>query len=49
MDLITVIVIGVVVAATGVINPKPKDPDEIVKAPEPQVTTPVVQETKPEP
>ena len=40
MDLITVIIIGIVVAATGVINPKPKDPDEIAKAPETQVTTP---------
>ena len=49
MDLITVIIIGVVVAATGVINPKPKDPEEIAKAPETQVTTPVVKEPEPQP
>ena len=49
MDLITVIIIGVIVAATGVISPKPKDPEEIAKAPEPQISTPVVQESKPEP
>ena len=48
MDLITVVIIGVIVAATGVINPKPKSPDEVAKAPETQVTTPVV-EAKPEP
>ena len=46
MDLIAVIIIGIVVASTGVINPKPKDPEEIAKAPETQVTTPVVQEIK---
>ena len=39
MDLITVVIIGVIVAATGVINPKPKSPDEVAKAPEAQVTT----------
>ena len=33
MDLITVVIIGVIVAATGVINPKPKSPDEVAKAP----------------
>jgi outer membrane biosynthesis protein TonB len=49
MDLITVIIIGVVVAATGVINPKAKDPEEIAKAPETQVTTPVVKEPEPQP
>ena len=48
MDLIAVVIIGVIVAATGAINPKPKSPDEVAKAPETQVTTPVV-ETKPEP
>jgi hypothetical protein len=42
MDLITVVIIGVIVAATGVINPKPKSPDEVAKAPETQITTPVV-------
>ena len=36
MDLITVIIIGVIVAATGVINPKAKDPAEVAKAPETQ-------------
>ena len=40
MDLITVIIIGIVVAATGVINPKDKDPEEVAKAPETQITTP---------
>ena len=49
MDLITVIIIGVVVAATGIINPKAKDPDEIAKAPETQVTTPAVKEPEPQP
>ena len=49
MDLITVIIIGVVVAATGVINPKAKDPEEIAKAPETQVTTPAVKEPEPQP
>jgi len=49
MDLITVIIIGVVVAATVVINPKAKDPEEIAKAPETQVTTPAVKEPEPEP
>ena len=49
MDLITVIIIGVIVAASGVMNPNAKDPEEVAKAPEPQVTTPVVQESKPEP
>ena len=48
MDLLTVVIIGVIVAATGVINPKPKDPETVVNAPETQVTTPVV-EAKPEP
>ena len=38
MDLLTVVIIGVIVAATGVINPKPKDPETVVKAPETQVT-----------
>ena len=38
MDLITVIIIGVIVAATGVINPKAKNPEEVAKAPETQVT-----------
>ena len=42
MDLIAVIIIGTIVAVTGVINPKTKDPEEIAKAPETQVTTPVV-------
>ena len=42
MDLITVVIISVIVAATGVINPKPKDPETVAKAPETQVTTPVV-------
>ena len=49
MDLITVIIISVVVAATGIINPKAKDPDEIAKTPETQVTTPVVKEPEPQP
>ena len=49
MDLVAVIIIGIVVAATGVINPKPKDPEEIAQAPETQVTAPVIQESKPEP
>mgnify|MGYP005697861437 CR=1 FL=1 len=48
MDLITVVIIGVIVATTGVINPEPKDPETVAKAPETQVTTPVV-EAKPEP
>ena len=47
MDLITVIIIGVIVAATGVINPKAKDPEEVAKAPETQVTTPEVKEPEP--
>ena len=42
MDLITVIIIGVIVAATGVMNPKAKDPEEVAKAPETQITTPEV-------
>ena len=49
MDLITVIIIGVIVAATGVINPKAKDPEEVAKAPETQVITPEVKEPEPEP
>ena len=49
MDLITVIIIGVIVAATGVINPKAKDTEEVAKAPETQVTTPEVKEPEPEP
>ena len=49
MDLITVIIIGIVVAATGVINPKDKDPEEVAKAPETQITTPEVKEPEPEP
>ena len=48
MDLITVLFIGAVVVATGIINPEPKE-EEIAKATEPQVTTPAVQESKPEP
>ena len=44
MDLITVIIIGVIVAATGVINPKANDPEEVAKAPETQVITPEVKE-----
>tara|TARA_A100001015_G_scaffold168475_1_gene187279 strand:+ start:17 stop:538 length:522 start_codon:yes stop_codon:yes gene_type:complete len=48
MDLLTVVIIGVIVAATGVINPKPKDSETVAKAPETQVITPVV-EAKPEP
>ena len=42
MDLIAVIIIGVIVAATGVMNPKAKNPQEISKAPETQVITPEV-------
>ena len=34
MDLLTILIIGAVVAATSVINPKAKDPEEIAKAPE---------------
>jgi hypothetical protein len=49
MDLLTILIIGAVVAATGVINPKAKDPEEIAKAPETQVVTPVVKEPEPEP
>ena len=49
MDLIAVIIIGAIVAATGVINPNAKDPEEIAKAPETQVVTPVVKEPEPEP
>ena len=49
MDLITVIIIGVIVAATGVINPKAKNPEEVAKAPETQVITPEVKEPEPEP
>ena len=48
MEFIAVVIIGVIVATTGMINPKPKDSETIVKAPETQVTTPVV-EAKPEP
>ena len=39
MDLITVIIIGVIVAATGVINPQSKDPEEVAKTTETQVIT----------
>ena len=49
MDLLAILIIGAVVAATGVINPKAKDPDEIAKAPETQVITPVVKEPEPQP
>ena len=49
MDLITVIIIGVIVAATGVINPQSKDQEEVAKAPETQVITPEVKEPEPEP
>ena len=49
MDLITVIIIGVIVAATGAINPQTKDPEEVAKAPETQITTPEVKEPEPEP
>ena len=49
MDLITVIIIGVIVAATGVINPKAKDTEEVVQAPDTQVLTPEVKEPEPEP
>ena len=48
MEFIAVVIIGVIVATSGAINPKPKDPETVAKAPETQVTTPVV-EAKPEP
>ena len=49
MDLFAVIIIGIVVAASGVINPKTNDPEEIAKVPETQVTTPVVKEPELQP
>ena len=49
MDFILVIAIGAIVAATGVLNPNKQDPEEVAKAPETQVTTPVVKEPEPEP
>ena len=49
MDLILVIAIGAIVAATGVLNPNKQDPNEVAKTPETQVTTPVVKEPEPEP
>ena len=48
MDLILVFAIGAIVAATGVINPNKQDPEEVSKAPETQVITPV-KEPEPEP
>ena len=35
MDLITVIVLGFVVAATGVFNPETKDIEDVAQAPQP--------------
>ena len=49
MDFLLVIVIGAIMAATGVINPIKQDPKDVAKAPETQVTTPVVKEPEPEP
>ena len=49
MDFLAIFIIGAVIAATGVINPNAKDPEEIAKAPETQVITPVVKEPEPEP
>jgi hypothetical protein len=49
MEILAVIIIGLAVATTGVINPKNKDVDDLAKAPQTEVTTPIVQEIKPEP
>ena len=49
MEFIIIIAIGAIVAVTGVINPDKKDPVDVAKAPETQVTTPVVKEPVPEP
>ena len=49
MDLILIIAIGAIVAVTGVINPNKQDPEEVAKASETQVTTPVVKEPEPVP
>ena len=40
---------GVVLTTTGIINPKSKEPIDVAEAPQAEITTPVVQESKPEP
>ena len=49
MDLILVIIFGAIVAVTGVENVNKKDPEEIAKASETQVITPIPKEPEPEP
>ena len=49
MDLILVFIIGAIVATTGVVDPKSNEVVEVEKIPQVEVSTPVVQEVKPEP
>ena len=49
MEILAIIIVGVALSVSGVISPKSKDINEIAKAPQTEVTSPVVQEKKPEP
>jgi uncharacterized protein HemX len=49
MEFFAVIIIGAVLTTTGIIDPKSKDSNDVVEAPQTEVTTPVVVEAKPDP
>ena len=49
MDLILILAIGAIVASTGIINPVSEDIKAVEKKNSTEITTPVVQESKPEP
>ena len=49
MDLIAVIIIGVIVTTTGILNPDSKDVEEVAQTPKPQVSTPAPEPKKEEP
>ena len=44
MELLAVIILGVALTASGIIDPKSKDSNDVVEAPQTEVTTPVVVE-----
>ena len=49
MEFLAIIIIGVALTTTGIINPKSKEPKDAAEAPQTEIATTVVQESKLEP
>ena len=49
MEFIAIIIVGIALTVTGVIDPKTKSSQEVTEITKPEEKTPVVQESKQEP